>query len=35
MEYYLQELNSVIFEGELELDESHLFKEKASFAPHR
>jgi len=35
MEYYLQELDSVVFEGELELDESHLFKEKASFAPHR
>lgn len=28
-------MNSKVFDGEVEIDESHLFKEKHSFAPHR
>jgi len=35
LKHYIQELDSMLFEGELEFDESHLFKEKASFAVHR
>lgn len=33
--HYEQQLNSILLEGEVELDESHLVKEKKSFAPHR
>ena len=35
MRFYINELNCKIFEGEVEIDESHLFKTKPSFAPHR
>ena len=35
MEYYISQLNSKVFDGEVEIDESHLFKEKHSFTPHR
>ena len=35
MQYYLNQLDSIQFEGEVEIDESHLFKPKASKAPHR
>lgn len=35
MQYYLNQLDSIQFEGEVEIDESHLFKPKPSKAPHR
>ena len=35
MEYYISKLDSILLDGEVEIDESHLFKEKASYAPHR
>ena len=35
MEFYLEELDCIFFDGEVEIDESHLFKPKYSFAPHR
>ena len=35
MEYYLTQLDTILLEGEVEIDESHLFKQKVSSAPHR
>lgn len=35
LEYYQEELNHILLEGEVEIDESHLFREKKSQAPHR
>jgi len=35
LDYYHAKLDTVMFSGNIELDESHLFKEKKSSAPHR
>ena len=35
MKFYLQELDCLLFEDEVEIDESYLFKPKKSYAPHR
>jgi len=35
MSFYLRELDFQVFNNQVELDESYLFKPKASFAPHR
>jgi len=35
MDLYLEELDCIMLENEVEIDESHLFKTKPSFAAHR
>ena len=35
MNYYLKQLDSIVFENSVEIDESYLFKPKPSLAPHR
>jgi len=35
MDFYIEELDCLLFENEVEIDESHLFKTKPSFAAHR
>ena len=35
LKYYQEEMNYMLLENEVEIDETHLFKEKKSSAPHR
>ena len=35
LKYYEERMNFTLLEKEVEIDESHLFREKKSFAPHR
>lgn len=35
LDYYQREMNYVLLENEVEIDESHVFREKKSKAPHR
>jgi len=35
LDYYQKEMSSILLENEVEIDETHLFKEKNSSAPHR
>jgi len=35
LDYYENQLNFILLENEVEIDESHLFREKKSSAPHR
>ena len=35
LKYYQEEMNCMLLENEVEIDETHLFREKKSSAPHR
>ena len=35
LDYYENQMNYILLENEVEIDESHLFREKKSSAPHR
>lgn len=35
LDFYNEELSSLLLSGDVEIDETHLFKEKKSYAPHR